>query len=196
MQELMQHLPLSRHLAILSGAFALLAAVFALAPAGAGAVQVRQLIAPEGTCPGQAGSEEPLAVQEQAMRCMTNLARARFGLRPLGGSGELDGAAAGKAGDIIECDEFSHEACGREFTYWMDRVGYLDAGCWRAGENIAWGTGRLGSVRSIFSGWMHSPGHRHNILGRYERIGIGLEVGSIDGYSGAAVWVQQFGSHC
>lgn len=130
------------------------------------------------------------------MRCMTNFARARVGLRPLGGPRELAGAAAAKAGDILGCDEFSHEACGREFTYWMERSGYLDANCWRAGENIAWGTGRLGTVRSIFDAWMHSPGHRENILGSYSQIGIGLEVGSLDGYDGAAVWVQEFGSHC
>jgi uncharacterized protein YkwD len=196
MQELMQRLPLSHPLTILAGGLALLATLFALAPANAGAVQVRQLIAPAPACPGQFGTEQPVEAQEQAMLCMTNFARARVGLRPLGASGELDGAAAGKAGDIIDCDEFSHQACGREFTYWMERVGYLDAGCWRAAENIAWGTGQLGSVRAIFSGWMRSAGHRHNILGRYQRIGIGLEVGSVDDYSGAAVWVQQFGAHC
>lgn len=196
MQELMQRLPLSHPLTILVGGLALLAALVAVAPANADAVQARQLIAPESACPGQVGTEQPVAVQEQAMRCMTNFARARAGLRPLGASGELDGAAAGKAGDIIDCDEFSHQACGREFTYWMERVGYLDAGCWRAGENIAWGTGQLGSVRSIFFGWMRSAGHRHNIFGHYQRIGIGLEAGSVDGYPGAAVWVQQFGSHC
>ena len=130
------------------------------------------------------------------MRCMTNFARAHAGLRPLGTPSDLAGAATGKAGDILGCDEFSHEACGREFTYWMERAGYLDASCWRAGENIAWGTGRLGTVRSIFDAWMHSPGHRENILGSYSQIGIGLEAGSLDGYDGAAVWVQEFGSHC
>jgi uncharacterized protein YkwD len=43
---------------------------------------------------------------------------------------------------------------------------------------------------------MHSPGHRENILGRYGQIGIGLEVGGLDGYSGAHVWTQDLGSHC
>ena len=45
--------------------------------------------------------------------------------------------------------------------------GYLAARCWRAGENIAWGTGNYASVRSIFVAWLHSPEHRANLLGRY-----------------------------
>jgi uncharacterized protein YkwD len=175
---------------------ALAIAALVAIPAGAGATPISLLVAPAAACPGQDDSSQPAAAQERAMRCMTNFARAEVGLRPLGGPRELAGAAAGKAGDILGCDEFSHEACGREFTYWMQRSGYLDGGCWRAGENIAWGTGRLGTVRSIFDAWMHSPGHRENILGRYSQIGIGLEVGTLDGYDGAAVWVQEFGSHC
>lgn len=130
------------------------------------------------------------------MRCLTNFARRQVGLRGLAYASDLGGAADRKAGDIIACDEFSHEACGRDFDYWMRRSGYLGDGCWRAGENIAWGSGRLGSVRSIFAAWLHSPGHLENILGSYSQVGIGLRSGSIDGYSGAAVWVQQFGSHC
>jgi uncharacterized protein YkwD len=174
---------------------ALATVVLAMVPV-AGAASISPLIAPAEACPGQADSGQPAATQERTMRCMTNFARAGVGLRPLGSPRELAGAAAAKAGDILGCDEFSHKACGREFTYWMQRSGYLDARCWRAAENIAWGTGRLGTVRSIFDAWMRSPGHRENILGGYSQIGIGLEVGSLDGHDGAAVWVQEFGSHC
>jgi len=39
-------------------------------------------------------------------------------------------------------------------------------------------------VRSIFRLWMHSPGHRANILGPYDEIGIGLRVGSLEGSGG------------
>lgn len=177
-------------------ASALLVSLLVIVPASAGATPISELIAPASSCPGQNMTDRSVTGQERAMRCMTNYARARVGLRPLGAPPELAIAAAGKAGDILGCDEFSHEACGREFTYWMERAGYLDGGCWRAGENIAWGTGRLGTVRSIFDAWMHSPGHRENILGRYSQIGIGLEFGSLDGYDGAAVWAQEFGSHC
>ncbi len=166
-----------------------------LAPA-AGALDIARTIAPTSACPNQSDPQAPLATQERSMWCMTNFARRSLGLHGMSVADELELSAVHKSGDILRCDSFSHEACGREFTYWMQRLGYLDSGCWRAGENIAWGTGNLGSVRSIFIAWMHSPGHRENILGRYGQIGIGLEVGGLDGYSGAHVWTQDFGSHC
>jgi uncharacterized protein YkwD len=43
---------------------------------------------------------------------------------------------------------------------------------------------------------MNSSGHRRNILGPYEDIGIGLQVGELEGSGGAHVWTQQFGSRC
>jgi uncharacterized protein YkwD len=78
----------------------------------------------------------------------------------------------------------------------MKRSGYLAARCWRAGENIAWGTGDYASVRSIFVDWLHSPEHRANLLGRYSQIGIALSVGNLEGHRKAHVWTQDFGSHC
>ena len=131
------------------------------------------------------------------MRCMTNFARRRAGLHRLAADPRLKRSAAHKARDIVRCESFSHYACGRDFTYWIRRVGYLSGGCWRAGENIAWGSGDYGSVRSIFEAWMHSPGHRSNILSPgYDGLGVGLEIGSFEGYSPASVWVQHFGERC
>ena len=130
------------------------------------------------------------------MRCMSNYARERAGLGRVGDATDLDRSARDKSGDILRCNSFSHYACGRQFTYWMERVGYIPARCWRAGENIAWGSGELGNVRSIFRAWIHSPEHRENILGPYSQIGIGLSVGNLGGRSDAHVWTQHFGSHC
>ena len=116
------------------------------------------------------------------MRCLTNFARAAA--RPRAACRRRAGSTAPprrKSADILRCDEFSHEACGREFTYWIQRVGYISAGCWRAGENIAWGSGSSRPLRSIFRAWMRSPGHRENILGSYGEIGIGLRVGGLEG---------------
>ncbi len=130
------------------------------------------------------------------MLCMTNFARHAVGLAPLADSVELDRSASGKSGDILRCDSFSHFACHRDLVYWMMRTGYLPSRCWRAGENLAWGTGRSGAVRSIFGAWMHSSEHRRNILGHYAQIGIGLRVGRLGKWSDAHVWTQHFGSHC
>jgi uncharacterized protein YkwD len=136
-------------------------------------------------------------VQEQAMRRLTNQARARAGLAPLHAEASLGRSARRKSLDILRCDSFSHTACGRDFTYWIRRFGYPSGGCWSAGENIAWGTGPLGTPRSIFSSWMHSPGHRANILDPdFEDFGVGLKVGTLEGNPGAHVWTQDFGARC
>lgn len=150
--------------------------------------------AARAACPGQNNAGAPATAQERTMLCLVNQARAQRGLDPLAAPRALARASARKSADILRCDEFSHEACGREFTYWIERSGY--DGC-RMGENIAYGGGRLATPRSIFRMWMNSSGHRRNILDpSYEDIGIGLQVGELDGYDGAHVWTQQFGSGC
>ncbi len=151
-------------------------------------------VSPPSTCPGQ--TTTGLSTEEQAgvMLCMTNYARAANGLAPLALNRQLGRAAEQKSADILACDEFSHEACGRPFQFWIQRYGYLK-GCWRAAENIAWGTGNYATVGSIFTAWLESPEHHANILGPYREIGIGLRVGEVEGYEAAAVWTQDFGSH-
>jgi uncharacterized protein YkwD len=171
---------------------AILAALWVTAMAApAGASASRPWIASASSCPGQTGTAAPLAKQVRAMRCLVDFARRGRGLPAYLPSGVLNRAAAHKSADILRCAEFSHEACGRPFTYWMEELGYPACG---VGENIAWGSGQLGSPRSIFRSWMRSQGHRENILGSFEEIGIGLRVGSLEGYSGAHVWTQDFGS--
>jgi uncharacterized protein YkwD len=157
-------------------------AVAAASPAAAGAA-----------CPGQDNAGAPAGAQEQTMLCLVNQARKQRKLTPLAAPSSLARSAARKSADILRCDQFSHEACGREFTYWIERVGYGGCG-W--GENIAYGTGSYATPRSIFRGWMNSSGHRRNILGSYDDIGIGLQVGNLGGNGGAHVWTQQFGSRC
>jgi len=173
-----------------------LALIGALIAGPAQARRLSALVAPTSACPNQGDLGDSPAVQEQAMRCMTNFARAHDGLGQFGNAAALDSSATGKTDDIIRCDSFSHYACGRNFTYWMQRSGYLASRCWRAGENIAWGTGSEATVRSIFVAWLHSPEHRANLLGRYSQIGIALSVGTLEGHREAHVWTQDFGSHC
>lgn len=175
----------------------LLSATLLLLPAApARAMRLERLIAPLAACPNQERLDVGVETQERAMRCMTNFARRRARLRGLSGSALLNRSAGYKSRDMIRCDSFSHEACGRPFTYWMKRVGYLSTPCWRAAENIGMGTGDLATVRSIFRAWIHSPGHRENILGDYRQLGVGLQVGSLSGQPDAHVWTQHFGTHC
>jgi uncharacterized protein YkwD len=157
---------------------AAVAALIAVAPAAA------------ASCAGQGNALAPAAAQEKTMLCLVNHARVNWGLEPLAAPAELAGSAGRKSADILRCDEFSHEACGREVGYWPERFGY--GGC--VGENIAYAVGRSATPRAIFRLWMNSPGHRENILrSSYDDIGIGLQVGEIEGFGGAHVWTQQFG---
>ncbi|HET9163172.1 MAG TPA: CAP domain-containing protein [Solirubrobacterales bacterium] len=180
----------------LSVVFLLALVAGAVLASPAAAMNLGRLIAPPAACPGQTGAQVSTAAREQAMRCMTNFARRHAGRGRLGDAEDLDRSALDKVGDIVRCDSFSHYACGRQFTYWMQRVGYASGRCWRVGENLAWGIGELGSVRAIFRAWIHSPEHRANILGHYSQIGIGLTVGRLDGHADVDVWAQHFGSHC
>ena len=129
------------------------------------------------------------------MHCLTNFARRGAGRAPLARVGKLQRSASLKSRDILRCDEFDHEACGRDFSYWIERVGYLDAACATA-ENIALGTGIYATPRAIFRAWIGSPGHRRNILGPYRDLGVGLQVGTFDGDRGVHVWTQHFGVPC
>lgn len=129
------------------------------------------------------------------MRCLTNYARRRSGRKPFVSISKLARSARRKSVDIIRCDDFDHEACGREFAHWIERFGYLAGAC-GAAENIALGTGSRATPRSIFRAWIGSPGHRRNILGSFDDLGIGLRVGAFDGNDGVRVWTQHFGKRC
>lgn len=154
------------------------------------------LIAPTSACPDQEALDAPADVQESVMSCMVDYARAQAGLTGFAEVETLQRSAEDKAGDVLSCDSFSHFACGRDFTYWMQETGYVSSQCWRVGENLAWGVGDYGTVRSIFRAWMSSPGHRENILDDFAETGISLRVGTLSGQAGTHIWAEHFGSHC
>jgi uncharacterized protein YkwD len=181
--------PRSTPLATLAAAL-IGAAVFAASAPAAG------LIAPVDACPNQESRAASATAQEQTMLCMTNFARAQSGEGELEATAALAESARDKSRDIFECDSFSHYACGREFTYWMRATGYLSAQCWKVGENLAYGNGEYGSVRSIFRAWMRSSEHRANILGEFSQVGIDLQTGTLSGSGRTSVWTEHFGSHC
>jgi uncharacterized protein YkwD len=160
-------------------------------------VALRVLKAPDSTCTGEEDPNAPIAIQEAAMGCLVNYARQQAGLPRVNDFRKLDTSASNKAGDILRCNQFSHEACGRDFLHWFRRAGYLNSRCWWAGENLAWGTGTLGSARSVLKSWLRSPSHRANLLGSdYNQFGISLRVGGLSGSPDAHVWVNHFGRRC
>lgn len=170
--------------------------VGAVLGAGAATASAGTLIAPVGACAGQNRLEASAAAQERAMLCLVNYARTESGLAALEADPALEASAREKTRDILRCDSFSHFACGREFSYWIRANGYMEAECWRAGENLAYGTGSLSTVRAVFRGWMRSPDHRANILGAFSQTGLDVATGTLEGFAGTRIWTQHFGLHC
>jgi uncharacterized protein YkwD len=154
------------------------------------------LLAPSGVC-GAAADDLSLdrAAAQQAMTCLTNYARTQSGLAPLRPSSVLNDAGQAKLAADLSCAEFSHTPCGRPFTdVFAAYVG--GATSYALGENIAWGTGTYGTPREAMNGWLHSSGHRENILrAGYRELGIGyLADQRFQGYEGASLWSQEFGA--
>ena len=154
------------------------------------------LLAPAGTC-GPAENQLNLsqAAAAQTMLCLTNFARTGVGLAPLHPSTTLDQAGTAKLAANVSCNEFSHTPCGQPFSDVF--AGYLGgANAYRIGENIAWGTGSYGTPRETMFAWLHSTGHRENILNAdFQELGVGyLASQTFLGYANAALWSQEFGT--
>ncbi|HZR96440.1 MAG TPA: CAP domain-containing protein [Gaiellaceae bacterium] len=153
------------------------------------------LLAPAATC-GPASDQlqlDPQAAQ-LVMLCFTNYARQQSGLAPLTLNATLSAAGNAKLQADVSCGVFSHEPCRQPFET-VFAAYTRGASSYEIGENIAWGTGTYGTPRSIMDAWLHSSGHRDNILRPgYREIGIGyLANQTFQGSSGAALWSQQFG---
>ena len=153
------------------------------------------LLAPSGVC--GAAADQPSLDQPSArlaMNCLTNYARTQSGLTPLQPSSVLDDAGQAKLAADLSCAEFSHTPCGQPFTVVFESY-VKGATSYGIGENIEWGTGSYGTPRQAMNGWLHSTGHRENILNdTYRELGIGyLPDQTFQGYSGATLWSQEFG---
>jgi uncharacterized protein YkwD len=130
-----------------------------------------------------------------ATLCLLNKERTTRGLGALTRSAILDKAADKFADDMVARQFFDHVSPGG--GTFMDRIkaaGWTPSGSWTAGENIAWGTGDLSTPASIVDGWMHSAGHRANILnGAFTQIGIGIAADAPQDVSGdAGTYVNDF----
>ena len=148
-------------------------------------------------CPG-ATSPPAAAGGFSATLCLINAQRTAHGLEPVASDSRLQAAAGAFARDMVDRRFFDHVSPGGATM--MDRLhmaGWNPDGAWSAGENIAWGSGDLGTPARIVDAWMHSAGHRANILnGTFTQIGLGIADGAPQaGVSGAAAtYVTDFGA--
>ena len=146
-------------------------------------------------CPG--ANEEPTAISlevtERATFCLINKERTTRGLRALNRNKRLDLASRRHARSMAARNFFAHG----NFVGRIRSANYLSgARSWRVGENIAWGSGTLGTPIEIVDAWMHSSGHRANILNRgFREIGIGVARGTPDrSYNDGGTYVTDFGT--
>jgi uncharacterized protein YkwD len=170
-------------------------AVLALPASASASGQWDSLLAPESACHGQSNASAPAGAQIRTMTCMHNYARTKEGLAKLHPARPLHASAQRKAHDLRRCQQFSHDACGRDPFYWFQRVGFLK-GWYGAGENLALGNGVAATVRGTMSDWLNSDEHRSVLLDRrFDEVGFGLVNGSFQRYTGVAFWVAHFGYH-
>jgi uncharacterized protein YkwD len=127
--------------------------------------------------------------------CLLNKERASRGLRKLRADARLRRAADRHAGDMVAKRYFDHDSkSGASFVTRIKRTGWTRARrSWTVGENLGYGSGALATPRSMVRAWMHSSGHRANILGRqFKMIGIGVADGAPTG-GGGATYATDFG---
>jgi len=135
-------------------------------------------------------------VVREAVLCLHNEIRAERGLPALRQDARLRRAALDHSGDMVSRRYFEHTTpAGVTMADRIIAARYTsrDVG-WSLGENLAWGTGRLATPRSIMRAWMDSPAHRANILKRgYREIGIGVVTGVPTGAAAGATYTADFG---
>jgi stress response protein SCP2 len=116
----------------------------------------------------------------------TNAERAAHGLRPLTVDAQLGRAAQQHSDDMVRRGFFAHESPDGAQVW--DRARAAGFAYRKVAENIAAGQR---SAAEVVDGWMHSPGHRANILdGELTRIGVGQALGGSYG----VYWTQVFGT--
>ena len=126
-----------------------------------------------------------LAHARSAVLCLVNHERTSRHQKALHSNSTLRAVGTELARDMVKRHYFDHTTPGgRTFS---DRLQDHDWSGRSAGENIAWGSGRLGTPANIVDAWMHSPGHRKNILTKsFRRAGVGIAIGAPERGVGAA----------
>jgi uncharacterized protein YkwD len=146
-----------------------------------------------------APSAHDLARVRAATLCLVNRERARHGERALHWNVHLLAAAQAHTESMAFGDYFQHVGPhGLTPLMRMRRTGYISSykEGFQIAENIAWGSLWLGTPRAIVSAWMHSPGHRANILDAHFRdtgIGVSPHTNGLAHGQRGGVYTQDFG---
>ncbi|MFE7120704.1 CAP domain-containing protein [Streptomyces sp. NPDC057654] len=114
---------------------------------------------------------------------MVNQERAKAGCSPVAASEPLDALAGDFSEDMAKRGFFAHtDPDGKSPWDRAKKRGIKNLG----GENIARGQA---DAKAVMDTWMHSPGHKANILNcDYKKLGVGVHFGP-----GGPWWTQDFG---
>ncbi len=160
----------------------------AVVPAVCSSLAALSCSSPRTTGPGAplAPAAAPIDVAGMipALVAAHNRARADAGLPELVVSSELEAAAQRHARDMADRRRMSHR--GGDGSSPFQRMSAQGYEFRRAGENVAYGQP---TVERLMWDWMHSPGHRRNILGKFTEMGAS---GATD-RSGNPYWCVTFG---
>ena len=153
---------------------------------------------------GPAANRDPvntaasLNAARHATLCLLNQQRRQHGLRPLRLNGKLTKAGEAHARDMVNRRYFSHDTpSGQDFVQRILSTDYVPAkASYSLGENLAWGSGFDSTPAATVSAWMHSAGHRRNILtAGFREIGIGIVMGApMQGENDGATYATEFGA--
>jgi uncharacterized protein YkwD len=127
-----------------------------------------------------------LTRNEADLLAAVNGVRAQHGLVRFAIDWHLVGAARSHSLDMLEHGYFGHGPFAARMRRFGVRAQML-------GENLAWGSGRLGSAGVIVQEWLASPDHRANLLRPgFRRIGLAAPVGQFAGLPGVHVVTADF----
>jgi uncharacterized protein YkwD len=131
--------------------------------------------------------------------CLINRERTSRGLRALRHDGQLRKVAGRYSRQMVRQSFFDHVGPnGSTVRSRINGTTYLKrAATWSLGENLYWGSGESATPQESVQGWMHSPGHRRNVLDRrFRDIGIGIAIGAPEDVEGSpsATYTTDFGS--
>jgi uncharacterized protein YkwD len=135
-----------------------------------------------------------------ATLCLLNVERTSRGLQPLRADWQLRRVAQRYSDQMVAHGFFAH--VGFDGSTLSTRVKgatkYLKRTArWSLGENLYWGSGDLATPAESVNAWMHSPGHRANVLNKnFRDIGIGIAIGAPEDVAGApaATYATEFGT--
>jgi uncharacterized protein YkwD len=134
-------------------------------------------------------NEQRVDTARSVIVCLVNRERRQHHLHMVHADTALRTAAQAHSDAMAAQNFFDHTGVDGTPASRAHWAGYAKgARAWGIGENLGFGTGALGSPRSIFRGWMRSPGHRQVILERsWRHVGVGVALGSPMGVDGGGM---------